>query len=103
MHIFLGERRWIVRFVFLSSKIGEVLSVFFLLFTNTDENYLLKNGETENVKKSQITSINNIKTYNNFKQRTFAHACREINDNYNMGLGFEELKCGVSILSNFKL
>jgi len=33
------------------------------------------------------------RTYNNFKQRTFAHACKEINDNYEyMNLSFEELK-----------
>lgn len=42
---------------------------------------------------------NKFRTYNNFKQRTFAHACREINDNYNMGLGFEELKEGRKVVA----
>jgi plasmid replication initiation protein len=30
--------------------------------------------------------------YGDFKKYTFAHACQEINANYDMGLGFEELK-----------
>jgi plasmid replication initiation protein len=34
------------------------------------------------------------KTYNNFKQKTFAHACQEINDNYDINLKFEEKKEG---------
>lgn len=32
------------------------------------------------------------KTYNNFKTKTFAHACQEINDNYDLDLRFEEKK-----------
>lgn len=32
------------------------------------------------------------KRYGDFKKYTFAHACQEINANYDMGLGFEELK-----------
>ena len=39
------------------------------------------------------------KTYNNFKQKTFAHACQEINDNYDMGLRFEELKEGRKVVA----
>lgn len=35
---------------------------------------------------------NKFKTYNNLKQRTFGHACKEINDNYDIGLKFEEIK-----------
>jgi plasmid replication initiation protein len=39
------------------------------------------------------------KTYNNFKQRTFGHACQEINDNYDMGLKFEEIKEGRKVVA----
>jgi len=42
---------------------------------------------------------NKFKTYNNFKQKTFAHACREINDNYDMELRFEELKEGRKVVA----
>ena len=34
---------------------------------------------------------NKFTTYNNFKRKTFAHACEEINSNYAMGLRFEEI------------
>jgi plasmid replication initiation protein len=33
-----------------------------------------------------------LKTYNDFKKYTFGHACQEINDNYDIGLSFEEIK-----------
>ena len=39
------------------------------------------------------------KAYKDFKQRTFAHACQEINDNYDMGLRFEELKEGRKVVA----
>ena len=39
------------------------------------------------------------KPYNDFKKRTFLHACQEINDNYDMGLMFEELKEGRKIVA----
>lgn len=39
------------------------------------------------------------KAYKDFKIRTFDHACKEINDNYNMGLRFEELKEGRKIVA----
>lgn len=32
--------------------------------------------------------------YKDFKKKTFAHACKEINDNYDMGLSFKEIKEG---------
>ena len=32
------------------------------------------------------------KAYKDFKRRTFDHACKEINDNYQMNLGYEEIK-----------
>jgi plasmid replication initiation protein len=42
---------------------------------------------------------NKFKTYNNFKQKTFAHACQEINDNYGIGLKFEEIKEGRKVVA----
>ncbi|NBO86522.1 MAG: RepB family plasmid replication initiator protein, partial [Burkholderiaceae bacterium] len=39
------------------------------------------------------------KTYNNFKQKTFAHACKEINDNYDIDLRFEEEKEGRRVVA----
>jgi plasmid replication initiation protein len=42
---------------------------------------------------------NKFKTYNNFKQKTFGHACQEINNSYNMGLRFEELKEGRKVVA----
>lgn len=35
---------------------------------------------------------NKFQAYKDFKVKTFAHACKEINDNYNIGLSFEEIK-----------
>jgi plasmid replication initiation protein len=39
------------------------------------------------------------KSYNDFKKYTFAHACQEINDNYDMNLTFEEEKRGRKIVA----
>jgi plasmid replication initiation protein len=39
------------------------------------------------------------KKYNDLKKRTFAHACQEINDNYDMGLRFEEIKEGRKVVA----
>lgn len=39
------------------------------------------------------------KTYNNFKRKTFNHACGEINSNYAMGLRFEEIKKGQKVVA----
>lgn len=33
-----------------------------------------------------------LKSYADFKRKTFIHACQEVNDNYNLGLFFEEIK-----------
>ena len=41
---------------------------------------------------------NNLKLYADFKRKTFAHACQEINDNYDIGLRFEELKEGRKVV-----
>jgi plasmid replication initiation protein len=40
-----------------------------------------------------------LKSYKDFKTRTFAHACQEINDNYDMNLTFEEIKTGRKIVA----
>ena len=40
-----------------------------------------------------------LKSYKDFKTRTFAHACQEINDNYDMNLTFEEIKNGKKIVA----
>ena len=42
---------------------------------------------------------NNLKLYADFKRKTFAHACQEINDNYDMGLRFEEQKEGRKVVA----
>jgi plasmid replication initiation protein len=39
------------------------------------------------------------KAYKDFKRRTFDHACKEINDNYQMNLGYEEIKEGRKVVS----
>ena len=39
------------------------------------------------------------KLYGHFKAKTFAHACQEINDNYDMGLRFEEQKEGRKVIA----
>jgi plasmid replication initiation protein len=42
---------------------------------------------------------NSFKLYSDFKKRTFAHACEEINSNYAMGLRFEEIKEGRKVVA----
>jgi len=39
------------------------------------------------------------KLYGHFKKNTFAHACQEINDNYDMGIRFEEQKEGRKVVA----
>lgn len=39
------------------------------------------------------------KTYDNLKRKTFGHACKEINDNYDMDLRFEEIKEGRKVVA----
>lgn len=41
----------------------------------------------------------NFKKYNHFKIRTFDHACSEINLNYKMNLGYEEIKEGRKVIA----
>ena len=40
-----------------------------------------------------------LKLYANFKKYTFAHACKEINNNYSMDLRFEEIKEGRKVVA----
>lgn len=42
---------------------------------------------------------NKLKAYKDFKQRTFSHACQEINNNYDINLRFEEIKEGRKIVA----
>jgi len=42
---------------------------------------------------------NNLRLYADFKRKTFAHACQEINDNYDIGLRFEEEKKGRKVVA----
>jgi plasmid replication initiation protein len=39
------------------------------------------------------------KAYRDFKQRTFAHGCQEINDQYDMDMRFEEIKEGRKVVA----
>jgi plasmid replication initiation protein len=42
---------------------------------------------------------NSFKLYGDFKKRTFDHACKEINNNYQMNLGYEEIKEGRKVVA----
>ncbi|MCW5952321.1 MAG: replication initiation protein [Propionibacteriaceae bacterium] len=42
---------------------------------------------------------NKFKAYGDFKKKTFAHACNEINTNYDIGLTFEEIKEGRKVVA----
>jgi len=42
---------------------------------------------------------NKFKLYGHFKAKTFAHACEEINNNYDMDLKFEEIKEGRKVVA----
>jgi len=56
-----------------------------------DTGYIIKSIE-------QLRAVfavgDNFKRYNDFKRRTFEHACQEINSNYKLNLGYEEIKEG---------
>jgi len=40
-----------------------------------------------------------LKSYKDFKNRTFDHACSEINSNYKLNLGYEEIKEGRKVIA----
>ena len=46
-----------------------------------------------------FSAENKFKKYYDFKKRTFRHACNEINSNYEISLGFEEIKKGREIVA----
>ena len=53
----------------------------------------------EQLRETFAVGKNKFKLYGHFKKNTFAHACQEINDNYDMGLRFEELKEGRKVVA----
>lgn len=61
-----------------------------------DTGYIIKSVE----RLREIFSVgNNFKLYADFKRRTFDHACQEINDQYKMNLGYEEIKEGRKVIA----
>ena len=61
-----------------------------------DTGYMIKSVE----QLREVFAIGDkFKPYNDLKKRTFGHACKEINDNYDMGLRFEEMKEGRRIVA----
>lgn len=58
--------------------------------------YMIKSVD----KLREVFAVGNyFKRYNDFKKRTFDHACKEINDNYQMNLGYEEIKEGRKVVA----
>ena len=61
-----------------------------------DTGYMVKSVE-------QLRNIfgvgSKLKTYKDFKTRTFDHACKEINDNYKINLSYEEIKEGRKVVA----
>ena len=53
----------------------------------------------EQLRETFAVGKNKFKLYGHFKKNTFAHACQEINDNYDIGLRFEELKEGRKVVA----
>jgi plasmid replication initiation protein len=61
-----------------------------------DTGYLIKSID----KLRNIFSVGNrFKLYSDFKKRTFDHACKEINNNHEMNLGYEEIKEGRKVVA----
>jgi plasmid replication initiation protein len=53
----------------------------------------------EQLREAFAVENNKFKLYGHFKKHTFGHACQEINDNYDMGLKFEEIKEGRKVVA----
>ena len=53
----------------------------------------------EQLRETFAVGKNKFRLYGHFKKNTFAHACQEINDNYDMGLRFEEEKKGRKVIA----
>ena len=61
-----------------------------------DTGYIIKSID----KLREIFAVgNSFKLYSDFKRRTFDHACQEINENYRMNLGYEEIKEGRKVVA----
>jgi len=61
-----------------------------------DTGYMIKSIE----KLRKIFAVGDkFKKYNHFKSRTFDHACKEINFNHAMNLGYEEIKEGRKVVA----
>ena len=61
-----------------------------------DTGYMLKSVE----KLREIFAVGDkFKKYSHFKKRTFEHACKEINNNHELNLGYEELKEGRKVVA----
>jgi len=61
-----------------------------------DTGYLIKSVD----QLREIFAVgDNFKKYNDFKKRTFEHAAKEINNNYEMNLGYEEIKEGRKVIA----
>ena len=93
-----------VREKFILYNLKEIAN-FGSLYTTRLYELIQEFKETGWMKKSvdQLREVfavgNKFRTYNNFKQKTFAHACQEINDNYGIGLKFEEIKEGRKVVA----
>jgi plasmid replication initiation protein len=61
-----------------------------------DTGYLVKSID----RLRNIFSVGNrFKLYSDFKKRTFDHACKEINNNHELNLGYEEIKEGRKVVA----
>ena len=62
-----------------------------------DTGWMLKS--VKQLREAFAVGNNKFKLYGHFKTNTFAHACKEINANYNMDLRFEEIKEGRKVVA----
>ena len=61
-----------------------------------DTGYMIKSVE----RLRDIFAVgDNFKRYSDFKKRTFDHACKEINNNHELNLGYEEIKEGRKVIA----
>ena len=61
-----------------------------------DTGYMLKSVE----KLRDIFAVgDSFRLYSDFKRRTFDHACKEINNNHELNLGYEEIKEGRKVIA----
>lgn len=80
------------------SKFGSLYTtrLYELIQEFKETGYMIKSVD----KLREVFAVGNyFKRYNDFKKRTFDHACKEINDHYKMNLGYEELKEGRKVIA----